>query len=110
MKIRTAFFSNHYFLLDNNGKIIGAKCGDKCIMLGDRVRVKGDCYGYIGPGITEEGLGTVVDFNDRDTDHYFGVMMDNGECGYLNHNRITKVILPSPNEKTLYVEIEVFLK
>ena len=92
MDKKQAFFSNHFFLIGNNGKFIGVKCGDQCFMLGDRIKVEGDSHGHIAPGITRAGCGTIDDIVENFSDHYFGVRMDNGEYGYIKYPRIAKVL------------------
>lgn len=94
MNKRTAFFTNDFFLLDEDGKIVGIECNGHRAMLGDRVRIKGDTHGFIASGITKEGYGKIVDFTDNYSDHYFGIQMENGEYAHVKRARIAE-ILPS---------------
>lgn len=91
MTTKTAFFSNHQFLIED-GRYIGVEFDSHRVMLGDRVKIKGDTYGYISPGINREGFGTVVDITDEYTDHYFGIQMDNGQYGHVKDARIANII------------------
>ena len=87
MRRKTGFFSNHQLLIDGN-EIVGVEYDRYRIMRGERVKIQGDSHGYISPSITKEGYGTVVDITDKYTDHYFGVMMDNGQYGHVKIARI----------------------
>lgn len=90
---KIAYFQNDFFLIDDaTGKIIGVENDGRRIMLGDRVRIKGDVRGYIQPGITKEGYGRIVDFTDAFSDHYYGVRMDNGEYAHVKRARIAEVL------------------
>ncbi len=89
---RTAFFANDMFLLDDANQIIGVECNGQKYMLRDRVRIKGDIRGYIEPGITQEGYGQIIDFADDYSDHYFGILMDNGEYAHVKRARIAEVL------------------
>lgn len=54
----------------------------------DDVIVTADVRGYIGVGISQEGYGKIVQIKRDDTDHFYGILMDNGEFGYLKAARI----------------------
>ena len=91
MKKKEAFYTNDFFLLDEDDNIIGVECSGRRAMLGDRVRIRDDGCGYIASGITEVGYGKIVDLTDDYTDHYFGVKMENGEYAHLKQARIAEV-------------------
>ena len=96
LKFEPAFFSNHWFVVTDDEYAVtvgvveeGPLNHKTAYLIGDRVEVTDDGVGYIGPGISRPGLGEIVDIERNDTDHYFGVQMDNGEFSHLKSARIT---------------------
>jgi len=62
--------------------------GEIRYQLYDIVQITGDCCGYICPGIEHEGIGRIVEITNHKTDHFFGVLMDNKEFGFVKFSRI----------------------
>ena len=73
----------------------------KPYLIGDRVEVKADTMGWIAPGITRPGFGTITEICEDYSDHFFGVQMDDGEFGYLKLARIEVVhsVLEPPSNR-----------
>ncbi len=79
----------YYVVTDDEvGLIVGAVEHQMVYLLGDRVEVSGDCYGYICPGIHHPGMGRIAEVRADDTDHFYGIIMDDGEFGFMKSNRL----------------------
>ena len=61
-------------------------------LLGDQVEIAGDCYGYVAPGISMPGVGRITEIQRDDTDHFFGIQMENGEFGFVKCARIRRIV------------------
>ena len=85
--------ANYKLIVTNDGKAtpVGVVESRRIVYLGDRVKVSGDSRGYICPGIYRSGLGTIVGIRRDDTDHFFEILMDNGERGTAKGARITVI-------------------
>lgn len=91
MKLEPTCFSNYLLVIDEQGTPVGVKIdGVVAFRLNDTVKVTADCRGYICPGITSPGIGQIVKIKRDDTDHFFGVEMQNGEFGYMKALRMTR--------------------
>lgn len=91
MRLENTFFSNYKFVVDEfNIPVALQMNGEICYRLYDEVWVNADCIGYIGEGINHEGLGTIVRICRDKADCFFGVLMYNGEFGYVKESRLTK--------------------
>lgn len=86
MKTERTTFGNIFYMLDDDGKIIGIKINpgrfERKYCVGDAVKVTGDIYGYICPGITSPGTGKIIEVHRDSTDGFFTVEMENGDIGY----------------------------
>lgn len=84
LDIRRSNISNYYYLVDND-QIVGVRTNpgefQKDYMVGDTVDVTNDGHGYISPGISTPGRGKITAVHKDDTDHFFTVVMENGEVG-----------------------------
>ena len=70
-------------------KLMGvfADHGERVHLVGDQVMLTGDCYGYVAPGL-KPGPGTITKVCKDDTDHFFGIQMDDGSFGFVKEARI----------------------
>ena len=92
MKLEKTIYANYKLGIDEFDIPVAVQVsGNNIFQLYDKVRITADCIGYICPGIEHEGLGTIVRIRRDDSDHFFGVLMDNGEFGYMKDSRMTKV-------------------
>lgn len=92
MKLENTIFSNHQLVIDEFNIPVAVRInGEDKYRLYDRVRVTDDGHGYICPGINHEGMGKIVEIRRDDSDHFFGVLMDNGEFGFMKSARIELV-------------------
>lgn len=92
MKLEKTIYANIQLVIDEFDIPVAVQANGKNIFqLYDKVNVEADCIGYICPGIKHGGLGTIVRIRRDDTDHFFGILMDNGEFGYMKDSRITKI-------------------
>ena len=87
-------FANDLYLVDEKGKLAGiarnfdSSSGGSFWFVGDKVKIEGDCYGYICPGITKPGIGVIVEIREDDNDHWFHVqMIDSAEHGFCKVSR-----------------------
>lgn len=89
MKLENTIYSNHKLVVDDNGTPIAVQVnGEIAFRLNDTVRVTDDGRGYICPGICHSGIGKIVKIRRDDTDHFYGVQMNNGEFGYMKYSRM----------------------
>ena len=65
--------------------------GHNAFYKGDRVLVSSDSNGYICPGICHAGYGRIEEIVRDDSDHFFKILMDNGERGICKEARIKYV-------------------
>lgn len=92
MKLEGTIYHNFMLVIDEFDIPVAVQINGKiCHRLYDDVRVNADCKGYIGDGIKHEGIGTIVRIRRDDTDYFFGVLMDNGEFGYVKDARLTTI-------------------
>lgn len=93
MKLEATIFNNYQLVLDEFDIPVAVRVdGEDKYRLYDNILVTGDSQGFICPGIHHEGLGRIVEFRRDNTDHFFGVLMDHGEFGYIKASRIEKVL------------------
>ncbi len=92
-KLESTSLSNIKYIVtkDEYSTIIGMLESNHIYFCGDRVEVTGDINGYICPGISHPGLGRIAKIRHHDTDYFYGILMDNGESGFVKSSRI-KVI------------------
>lgn len=76
---------------DESEALVGVIEHERSYLLGDVVKITADPRGYICPGISCPGRGKITEIQEDDTDHFYGVQMDNGEFGFMKSARI-KVI------------------
>ena len=89
MKLENTIYSNHKIVVDDNDTPVAVQVDGKiAFRLNDTVRVTGDCQGHICSGIIHSGVGKIVEIRRDDTDHFYGVQMNNGEFGYMKYNRL----------------------
>ena len=89
MKLENTIFSNYQLVLDEFNIPVAVRInGEDKYRLYDRVRVTDDGHGYICPEVKYEGMGKIVEIRRDDSDHFFGVLMDNGEFGFMKSERI----------------------
>lgn len=89
MKLENTIFANYKLVLDEIDIPVAVQIkGEVKYKLEDRVRVTDDGRGYICPGITHEGSGRIIRIRRDDSDHFFGVLMDSGEYGYMKAARM----------------------
>lgn len=89
MKLEGTCYANHFLVINENNIPVGVQInGEVAFQLHDTVKVSSDARGYICPGISSEGVGTIVEIRKDDTDHFYGVKMMNGEFGYMKHLRM----------------------
>lgn len=93
MMVRNTMFSNIQLVVDEFDIIVAVRVdGKDKFHLYDRVKVTGDCRGYITMGIEHEGFGRIVEINENDTDHFYGILMDEtNEFGFVKSARIKVV-------------------
>ena len=92
MKLENTIYSNYKLVIDEFDIPVAVQInGEIRHRLYDAVSVKADCIGYIGEGIKHEGIGMIVRIRRDKTDYFFGVLMDNGEFGYVKDSRMTKI-------------------
>ncbi len=93
VKLEDTNISNFKLIVtdDERETPVGVKENERLYLLGDRVKVEGDIMGYICPGINHPGMGTIVKIMRDDTDHFYMILMDNGERGFAKSARITVV-------------------
>lgn len=92
MKLEKTIYRNYKIIIDEFDIPVAIEVdGTIRHRLYDIVFIKSDCNGYIGEGIKHEGIGTIVRIRRDRTDYFFGVLMDNGEFGYVKDSRIVKV-------------------
>ena len=89
MKIENTIYENYKLVVDEFDIPVAVRIdGEDKYRLYDYVCVTADCHGYICPGIKHEGLGRIVQICRDDTDHFFGVLMNNHEFGFMKDNRM----------------------
>ena len=92
MKLERTVYANYKLVIDEFGIPVAVQVNDEIrFRLYDEVRIDADCIGYIGEGINNNGYGTIVRIRRNDSDCSFGVLMDNGEFGYVKDSRMTKI-------------------
>ena len=90
--MESTIYCNHKIIINEEGKAIAfEKNGVVMFNLHDDVKVTGDTFGYICPGITKPGIGKIVEIRGDMSDRYFGVQMENGEFGYMKYTRMTRL-------------------
>lgn len=89
MKLESTIYSNYQLVIDEFDIPVAVRIdGEDRYRLYDRVRVTGDCRGYICPTIKHAGTGKIVEIRRDDSDYFFGVLMDNGEFGFMKAARM----------------------
>lgn len=92
MKLEPTVYANYYLMIAANGTPVGVQVnGVVAFELGDDVHVTDDGRGYICPGVTRGGKGKIVEIRRDDTDHFFGVQMENGRFGYMKRARLMRL-------------------
>ena len=92
MKLENTIYSNYKLVLDEFNIPVAVQIdGQIRFRLYDNVIVQADCIGYIGEGIKHSGIGRIIRIRRDDTDYFFGVLMNNGECGYVKSARLSKI-------------------
>ena len=92
MKLIDTIFSNYQLLAKDNGEIVSLIKDERVeFTVGDRVIVTPDIMGYICPGVTHGGLGTITKMREDNTDYWIGVKLDNGQFGYMKDSRVDRV-------------------
>jgi len=92
MKLENGCFSNHKLIIDEFNIPVAVQInGKEAFRLYDMVDVTDDGHGYICPGITKPGIGRIVEIRRDMTDHYFGVLMDNGQFGHMKYARMERM-------------------
>lgn len=93
MKLECTIYSNHELVVDEFDIPVAVRInGEDKYRLYDRVYITDDGCGYICPEIKHEGMGKIVEIRRDATDHFFGVLMDNGEFGFVKSARIKLVV------------------
>lgn len=93
MKIERTSYANYQLVIDEFNIPVAVRVnGEDKYRLYDLVRVTDDGHGYICPGITHGGVGRIVEIRKDKTDHFFGVLMNNGEFGFMHSGRIKMVL------------------
>ena len=95
-RLKSTIFANRHYLVGADGNYIGivfdaGSPNERCLLKGDSVYVSGDNRGYICPGINNPGIGKIAEIRKDDTDHWFYVVMTNGESGFCKAARLTKI-------------------
>ena len=89
MKLETTIYANHLLVINEENTPVAVEInGVVAFRLNDTVEVTADSQGYICPGIRTPGIGKIVEIRRDDTDHFYGVEMQNGEFGYMNCDRM----------------------
>ena len=89
MRLENTIYSNYKLVIDEFDIPVAVQInGELRYKLYDNVYVTADCMGYISTNIQHEGRGMIIQIIRDDTDYFFKVLMDNGECGSVNSNRI----------------------
>lgn len=89
LRLEKTICSNmHLIVCTSINAPVGAIIDDKYYFVGDRVKVTDDGCGYIAPGIKRPGNGIIQSVERDDTDHFFRILMDNGERGKVKAWRI----------------------
>lgn len=89
MKLENTIFSNHQLVVDEFDIPVAVRIdGEDKYKLYDLVRVTHDGHGFICPGVKHEGIGRIVQIRRDDTDHFYGVLMNNGEFGFMKDARL----------------------
>ena len=92
LRLESTGFSNmHLIICVSLDAPVGAVINDKYYFVGDRVKVTDDGRGYIAPGIKRPGYGIIQSVKRDNTDHFFNILMDNGEKGTVKAWRIEVV-------------------
>ena len=92
MKLEETIYSNYQIVRDDLNIAVAVRINGKDeYRLYDRVNVHGDIHGYICSEITEEGEGQIIKISNDRGDHFFGVLMDNGEFGFVKSLRISRL-------------------
>ena len=93
LKLKETMFSNIQIVIDEFEIPVAVQVdGKEKFRLYDNVKVKGDCRGYIAPGIKHEGAGRIVEIRDDDVDHFYGVLMTGtNEFGFVKESRLEKI-------------------
>ena len=92
MKLENTTYKNHKLVVDEFDIPVAVNTNGKTThRLYEDVFVKAGCIGYIGEGITREGYGKIVCIRRDDEGCFFGVLMDNGEFGYVKPSRLVKL-------------------
>ena len=92
MKKEATGFFNYFLLVNDAGTPIAVEIdGIEAFSLNDVVKVTDDGNGYICSGISKPGMGRIIEIRRHDTDHFFGVQMENGEFGYMKCSRMTRL-------------------
>lgn len=90
MRLEPTIYQNYKLVIDEFDIPVAVQIdGEIKFKLQEQVKVSADS-GYIGPGITKEGIGTILRIRRDETDYFFGVLMSNGEFGYVKDSRLTK--------------------
>ena len=95
MKYKNTMFSNVKYIVDESDRLVGVCYNpgnpsfERVYFKGDRVRITGDCHGFICCGIKKPGLGWILDIREDSTDHFFHVVTDNGESGFCKEARLS---------------------
>lgn len=86
-------FPNYKYIVTDDiySALVGVAENNNIYLVGDRVKVTDDCYGYISYGISSPGMGIISEIQYDDTDYFYGVLMDNGEFDYLKSSRISVI-------------------
>lgn len=92
MKIENTIYSNYQLVVDDCNIPVAVRINDEVkFVLYDTVEVTADSHGFICSEITHEGMGIIVQIRRDTTDHFFGVLMEDGEFGFLKDSRIELV-------------------
>ena len=93
MKVEETAFANYQLIIDEFDIPVAVRINEEDkYRLYDIVRVTADCRGYICPTISREGTGRSVEIRRDDSDHFFGVLMDNGEFGVMKSTRMEVLV------------------
>lgn len=94
MNLKNTAYSNYKIVIDEFDIAVAVQIdGQIKYKLYDRLFVAPDSIGYICEGITQGGCGTLMRVRQDTSDYFFGVLMDNGEFGYMKDSRIVKKIV-----------------
>ena len=93
MKLEETSYSNYQLVIDEFNIPVAVRVnGEDKYRLYDLVQVTDDGHGNICPGISHGGIGKIVEIRRDDTDHFFGVLMNNREFGFMKDARIKRVL------------------